>query len=69
MRLFVPTIVSGLGYTVVGRPFAVVAFIASVGLSAAAYSYQTSSICTLISFLLAGPTFTVQGMFQCIRVR
>ncbi|KAK0239370.1 MFS transporter [Armillaria nabsnona] len=67
MALFVPTIVSELGYQ--GRdaqllaipPFAA-AFIASVGLSAIADRYQAWSMCTLVSFVLAGTTFIVQGM-------
>ncbi len=74
MGLFVPTIVSGLGYQ--GRdaqllavpPFAA-AFIASVGLSAVADRYQAWSMCTLVSFVLAGTTFIVQGMSQCMRVQ
>lgn len=64
--LFVPTIVRGLGYQ--GRdaqlfavpPFAA-AYVASVGLSVVADKYRAWSMCCLVSYILAGATFIVQG--------
>ncbi|KAK0442039.1 MFS general substrate transporter [Desarmillaria tabescens] len=63
---FTPTIVSGLGYQ--GRdaqlfavpPFAA-ALVATVGLSAAADKYRAWSLCTLVSSVLSGTMFIVQG--------
>ncbi|KAK0435393.1 MFS transporter [Armillaria borealis] len=71
MWLFVPTIVSGLGYDgrdaqLLAVPPLAAAFIASVGLSAVADRYQAWSMCTLVSFVLAGTTFIVQGMLPAI---
>ncbi|PBK80485.1 MFS general substrate transporter [Armillaria gallica] len=67
MWLFVPTIVSRLGYEgrdaqLLAVPPLATAFIASVGLSAVADRYRAWSMCILVSFVLAGTTFIVQGM-------
>ncbi|KAK0239376.1 MFS general substrate transporter [Armillaria nabsnona] len=64
--IFAPTIINGLGYQ--GRdaqlfavpPF-VASFVATLGLSVVADKYRVWSMCCLVSYVIAGATFIVQG--------
>lgn len=66
LALFVPTIINGLGYQ--GRdaqlfavpPFAA-SFVATLGVSVVADKYRVWSMCCLVSYVIAGATFIVQG--------
>ncbi|KAK0196375.1 hypothetical protein F5146DRAFT_1129132 [Armillaria mellea] len=66
LGLFMPTIISGLGYQGCDAQLFVVppsaaSFVAMVGLSVVADKYWVGSMCCLISYAMAGTTFIVQG--------